>query len=202
MLNDFSDSPLMEVDITAWMLATYVTGQKIMPSADEMEEENYRTSLDCMQIPQVRYSMDHRFHKAINKATDDFDGMSEEQEKIWLASEIEGLELQFRLLGKMMNEGEYPVRLLLGDGKTFNEYGKKVKLLNQLCPREHMHEIKYDDISEDNNSADAGKHTLRTGWMTFRDSPDIDEYVSPFTGIKACGLPKPWFELNEDDKLW
>ena len=198
MLNQFSDTPLMEVDVTAWMLATYVTGQKIMPSADEMNEANYRLSLDCMQMTSIRYYMDHKFHKAINKATDDLDNMSKEQEKLWDASEIESSDRLLRLVGEMMAEGEYPVRLLLEDGKTFNEYGKKMKVLNdELCSRSKMHEHKYDDIS-----ADAGKHTLRPGWMTFRDEPNHALYISAFTGIKSCGLPKPWFELNEDDKLW
>lgn len=202
LLNDFSDAPLMEVDVTAWMLATYVTGQKTLPSADEMEEENLRISLDCMQIAQARYHMDSKFRKAIDKATNYLDDMSKEQEKLWDATEVEALDYQFCLLGKMMIEGEYPVSLILEDGKTFNEYGKKVKLLNETCSREHMHEYKYDDISEDNSSADTGKHTLRPGWMTFRDTPDADKYISSFTGIKACLLPKPWFDLNEDDKLW
>ena len=41
------------------------------------------------------------------------------------------------------------------------------------------------------------------GWMTFRDVPDVDKrYASLHSGTKACRLPKPWFELDENDKLW
>ncbi|MGK3741761.1 MAG: hypothetical protein ACI8RD_011292 [Bacillariaceae sp.] len=39
-------------------------------------------------------------------------------------------------------------------------------------------------------------------WRTFRDHPNTDNLVSYFTGIKSVPLPKRWFDLNEDDKLW
>jgi len=202
-LNNFSDTPLMETDITAWMLARYVTGQKALPSADEMHEENKQISFDCMQNFHLRYKMDRKFNKAIDKAVDG--GMSEEASKLWLDAENQMELYQYRLLGNTMNDTGYPVSLLSKDGKSISELGEKIQAMHSHDKRHMMHKMKYktsDDTDIAGTEGEQKGHHLPPGWMTFRDNPNEDYHVSYFTGIKACHLPKPWLELNENDKLW
>jgi len=190
MVRDFSSIPLMEADITAWMLASFVTGQKALPSSEEMDDEMDRITLECMENISVRYKMDSRFNKAITKVYDS-DGFNEKQNEVWNASEEEDQVYQIKLLGRMMNDGGYPYSYISEDGTSFSEIGNKIVRLNSILSREIMNEIKYDE-----------HHGNSPGWMTFRDYPNAEKYVSVFTGIKSCRLPKPWFELDENDKLW
>jgi hypothetical protein len=194
-MNAFSNTPLMEAEVTAWMLAKYVTGQKALPSRKEMDEDNYKVTLDCMQNCKLRFQMDERFNRKVKKIVGPaFENWSEEREKLWEAEEDAAEEYQYRLLGKMMDDAEYPVRFLSEDGNSFSEYANKIIHMEKLDPRNKMHTFK-DNIGED-------RETVGADWMTFRDAPSVEKHVSCFTGIKACRLPKPWFELNEDDKLW
>ena len=192
IVRDFSDVPLMETDVTAWFLARYVTGQKALPSSEEMNSERNRITLECMENILLRNKMDERFNWKFSSALDG-NGFNDEQEKLWEAAKWEAELHQFVLLGRMMNEGRYPFSYLTEDGSSLSDIGKKLIDIHKFNPREGMHEIKYNDIEADKNN-------YPPGWMTFRDVPH--GFESAFTGMKPCMLPKPWFELDENDKLW
>ena len=194
----FTDTPLMELDISAWMMARYVTRQSALPSRKEMEEEHDRINLESMDNPFIRYDSDYKFSAALDEV---IDWESTEVGNAWYHEvEIEVQNMNYRLLGKMMNEYGYPVSHLCEDGETFSKY-------NDVCRNMYIHEdsrssmdkIKYDTVDKGGDQKD---NILRPGWQTFRDAAKHDVCKSYFTGTKSCPLPKPWFELNEDDKLW
>jgi len=199
-LNCFTNTLLMETDITAWSLAKYVTGQRPLPSSQEMEEHNIQITLHCMQNIFLRYKMDKKFNRAVDKLGD----FNEEQDEVWNAKEEEAERFQFHLLGRIMNDSEYPIRFVCKDGETISELGEKSIFLVKNDVREIMDKIKYD-VNEDSILPDADngkKNWIRPGWMTFRDAPKDGEFASLFTGIVSKSLPKPWFELDENDTLW
>mmetsp|Transcript_11550 Transcript_11550/g.27133 ORF Transcript_11550/g.27133 Transcript_11550/m.27133 type:complete len:695 (-) Transcript_11550:106-2190(-) len=196
-----SDWPLLEVDIAAWMLVRYATGQKDLPSREEMRQDNHRVLVASMDIISVRYVSDWKFKKAVDEVID-WDELSSDDEDAWsLESYVGERELRYRLFGEIMNEHRYPVSFLRKDGKRFSKF-KDDSLKRSLGEdsRDTMHEIKYDCVSAE--GAGQGQNLLKPGWKTFRDAAKNDVCVSYFTGIKSCPLPKPWFELDEDDKLW
>lgn len=205
-LSEFSEAPLMETDIIAWMMASCVTGQTALPSREEMREENNRISLDSMQNLDYRFKMDPNFNEAINEAIGDWEDMTDETTELWEGIQFMCTEYNYRLLGKTMNECRYPVSYLCEDNKTLSDYGKKTLDISNEDSRQCLHEYKYDDV-DDNNAVDGGEQqqeqrVLRPGWRTFRDHPGTNVFVSCFTGIESIPLPKPWFELDANDKLW
>lgn len=196
-LLQFSSTPLMEIDIAAWMMVRYITGQRSLPSVEQMKEDNLRINLDCMDNLVYRYKMDYKFSKAVEEAVGGWDDLSEEKSNLWWAeNDAQGNE-NFRYLGEIMNEHGYPISHLSSDGKSVSEYGKHCRKISSFeNSREIMFEIEYEPADAES------EQTQRPGWKTFRDAAKHDVCVSYFTGIKSCPLPKPWFELDEDDELW
>lgn len=194
----FSETPLMEIDISAWMMARYVTGQSELPSREEMEEENYRINLESMDNPFIRYQADYKFNEAL-EAVIDWDGRG--VDKAWDHEVFKATgDTNFRLLGRIMNEYGYPVSHLCEDDETFSKYNDFCQnIIDNEDSRCTMHKIKYDAVDKRGDQED---NSLRPGWQTFRDAAKHDACTSYFTGTKSCPLPKPWFQLNEDEKLW
>ena len=75
-LLQFTDTPLIEIDIAAWMMVRYITGQRALPTQKEMREENYRVCVMAMDNISVRYNIDYKFHRALDRAID-WDAISE-----------------------------------------------------------------------------------------------------------------------------
>lgn len=44
------DTPLMDIDVTAWLLLAQITEDITLPSTNEMKEYNLATLLDAMQV--------------------------------------------------------------------------------------------------------------------------------------------------------
>eukprot|EP00536_Pseudo-nitzschia_multiseries_P018003 jgi/Psemu1/315335/fgenesh1_kg.2038_\ len=196
----FTDSPLMEIDVAAWMIVRYVTGQKELPSREEMRQDNYRIDIESLDNVAIRYSTDWKFNEALDEEID-WDEISSEAEEAWEDELVNKVtKMQCRLLGEIMNDHGYPISHLCEDGKTFSQYHKNYwKRYHGEDSRNTMHEIEYDNPTE---GGEQEQNLLRPGWKTFRDAAKTDACISFFTGIKACPLPKPWFEIDEDDKLW
>lgn len=200
-LNQFSHTPLVETDVSAWMMARCLTGQ-IVPSREEMQEYNEHLDLECMHNVFARYRMDRRFRKAMDSVYDESESCEQKYallDEAWYIAEEEFRSVfQTKIIGRMMHDYGYPVKYLCEDRKSFSELGEHMSALEQICMRSEMKNVKYDDIIDEDNSEE---NRLSPGWKTFRDM-SCSRYVSYFTGIKAIPLPKPWFDLDEDDKLW
>ena len=57
---------LPEIDATAWALAAYVSGETVLPTAEEMEMRNYLEKLDELHIPWHRYDIDFKVCRSNN----------------------------------------------------------------------------------------------------------------------------------------
>ena len=56
---------LPEIDAIAWALASYVTGNSVLPSKVEMLTRNYLEKIDELNVPYLRESMDEEYERAV-----------------------------------------------------------------------------------------------------------------------------------------
>merc|ERR1712032_288567 len=112
-----------------------------------------------------------------------------------------------------MNEYGYPVSYLCDDNVTYSEYYETIFNKGGReddFARIHVHKFENGYVSEsdgkdeskDKDESDDKDDRNPVFYRTFRDHPRTENFVSYFTGIKSAPLPKPWFELDEDDELW
>lgn len=70
ILSDVS-SPLCGIDVAAWLLVKFVTGQREIPSREEMWKQNAADAIHEMQSPVVRYRMDKAYYDAYENAVEE-----------------------------------------------------------------------------------------------------------------------------------
>eukprot|EP00934_Nitzschia_sp_Nitz4_P006274 Nitzschia sp. Nitz4//scaffold67_size101165//49307//51220//NITZ4_004528-RA/size101165-processed-gene-0.39-mRNA-1//1//CDS//3329556471//6264//frame0 len=179
------DVPLMALDVHAWLLATYLTGQAPMPTSEQLREQHYKELILKMDIPFLRFHMDEGYAKKMLELGDeggfwynpeDEDG---DEDCGWDECESHYEEFSLRLLAKVMIEGRYP-GLYPGTFEELNEVGKKM--------------IDFDTVSYDHR-ADREEDEDEERWMTFRDG-DVSEgeICSLYTGTKARNLKVRWLD--------
>lgn len=184
---EFSDSPLMFAEVTAWMIAKVVTNQIPLPSPTKMRQENVEYCGNALQYITLRYDMDLQYREAVDVAIEKYHKEIKEDEWGW------GEEYTNWRLGLMTMNYDYPVKFLdENDTDEWGDYWNAMEKCDDYCAhfRKNLHEIVYDTKVE------------KDGWKTFRDivpGPDVKSF---FTGIESIPLPKPWEELHEDDLLW
>eukprot|EP00751_Fragilariopsis_kerguelensis_P045620 CAMPEP_0170980294 /NCGR_PEP_ID=MMETSP0736-20130129/2343_1 /TAXON_ID=186038 /ORGANISM="Fragilariopsis kerguelensis, Strain L26-C5" /LENGTH=199 /DNA_ID=CAMNT_0011403095 /DNA_START=105 /DNA_END=704 /DNA_ORIENTATION=+ len=67
LLNQVTDTPLLEIEVTSWMIAKVISKQALLPDTKEdMMNENININLKVMKCPMVRYEMDPSYRKAID----------------------------------------------------------------------------------------------------------------------------------------
>ncbi len=188
-VHEFGDTPIMSVEISAWMIIKTITGQIPLPSPKEMRADCTRIVGDWLNCNTLRYEMDWKYQEKMDKHLDDYDS-DEISEDDW----DQGSEWNFWFLGEMMCKYKYPVSYIDDPDKddSYSKYHKLVSKNDEIDynSRHHLGEIVYDKEKE------------KDGWRTFRDYPGLEEIESYFTGIKAKNLDKPWSETHEDEKLW
>ena len=50
VLERIVDTPLMDIDVTAWLLLAQITGDIPLPLVNEMKQFNLATLMDAMQV--------------------------------------------------------------------------------------------------------------------------------------------------------
>ncbi len=66
-------SPLCGIDVAAWLLVKIITGQREIPSREEMWTQNMADAIHEMQSPCVRFVMDKAYYDAYNHAMESDD---------------------------------------------------------------------------------------------------------------------------------
>lgn len=176
-------SPLCGIDVLAWLLVKFVTGQRKIPSAEEMLKGNTMEALHDMDCIPVRYRMDGNYYHAME---DYYEEHPEAQEMISQAyeesyEEREGDDdvVYYRQVARMMQEGSYPV-----------SYGSYEELNKEAQAIIHYNELSYYH-----------RHNLdgKEPWRTFRDYTDGDEFKSIFTGRGSVPLKQRWLDIDAND---
>lgn len=174
-----SETPLFEVDVTAWLFLAYIVGDIEIPTPEIMHQRNEAEILELMDMGEYRYTMDENYAKA-------GDALYYKDENHWgfdmkdprtLAYNRECEVHCLKLLARNMKDSGYP--LDIGTYEKFNEKGKQ--------------------LVQNNAQAMIGRVNLEEngGRESFRDCQQ--SYRSILTGITAAPLRKIWLDLEESD---
>jgi len=219
IVNQETDTPLLETDVTSWMIAKVISKQAVLPDRKEdMINENMNINLKAMKCPVVRYEVDHAYAKAIdsmyiNPDTEEHINKGQiDKLNIELGDEL--YETNKLTLGKYMIEYDYPVSFIdIFD--SADDHTTTTTTTTSYCYSEYYNTV-VGKGDEEQDKAHLMLNTLKCGdddnenkdnknngfWRTFRDHPHTDNFVSYFTGLKSVPLSKRWFDYNEDDKMW
>jgi hypothetical protein len=175
---------LPEIDATAWAVAAYVSGEMVLPTAEEMEERNYLDKLDELHIPWHRYDLDSNYTEALMLLYDD--------DEHWLntmnvtAGYGDYLREYLSHIVKLIARDQ----VVGGHGGGWGSYEKLSErgenLVDQLVNEDPSR--KFPIVEEE------------TEWRTFRDI-DPTPFESIYTGIKAAPLKGHWIDLGDDGDL-
>jgi len=176
-------SPLCGIDVLAWLLVKFLTGQREIPSAEEMWKENTADALHDMDCIEVRYRMDGNYYHAYEEH---YENNPEDQElmgKLYEESveERDGADdiCYYRQVARMMQEANYPVNY-----GSYDDLSKEAQAI-----------IHYDELSYYHRNNLDGKEP----WRTFRDYTDGDQFKSIFTGRESVPLKQRWLDIDAND---
>lgn len=179
-LYEVSPYPLLELDIAARTLLLYITGEKPIPSVEEMTESNRRELLESMQESHIRYIMDRNYREAVTSSA------------VWTRDEgqvtalvkgeiVEACDCMTRFLARDMNDGNYPLQL--GDFYALDETGLKLSRMMVAGGFARVDLWESDDETKE--------------WKTLRDL-DPTPFTSLFTGMGSVPLKGKWIEVDND----
>ena len=187
--NNF-DTPLLALDVQACLALRYITGQQPIPSRQEMKDSNYQQAIREMSMPMVRHWMDTNYYNAVrqwlSKTTrkihyqnDSGNGticVRYEYPAAWVDAYKETSKYELHLLGRLMEEAEYPLQL--GSFEKLNENGEAFMNINWGCRN-------YD--------------TCATIGTTFRDvtQEQCDQVCSVFNGVKPVPMKGRWLDMDD-----
>jgi hypothetical protein len=177
---------LSEIDATAWALAAYVSGETVLPTAEEMETRNYLEKLDELHTPWHRYHIDFEYAEATMPLYGDAEHWLNTPKNLTAGYGDylrEYISHALKLIARDQVAG--------GHGGDWGSYDKLSvrgeKLVDQLV-QEYYGSRMFPIIEEE------------TEWRTFRDI-DPTPYESIYTGIKAAPLKGHWMDLGDDGNL-
>jgi len=174
--------PLFSLDVQAWLLLAYITGDLDTPSKDEMFLYNTQIITNLLQQPLWRFLMDPNYQTALmsNKW---WDSMRSDDEK-YLTLEIDAETLVMKMLAKEMQDASFPFNI--GTAEELNDAGEHIVSMQLLGLHSRSH--------LDPNSTDSV-------WKTFRDH-DPNGFISMHTGNTAAPFEKHWIDLDKKDQYF
>jgi len=173
-------NPLLELDVMAWLCLAYITGERPVPSKEEMLETNKREVLESMQYIDTRSEIDEAYRDAMSLMPIEhsvFDANSDES--VDLARDT--FSYQLKVLASNMNEANYPIRF--GDINELNTMG--TELLRMMSADDQVRVLLEE--CDDNTKK----------WKTFRDS-DPSLFRSYITGVGSVPLKGKWLEIDDE----
>jgi cation diffusion facilitator CzcD-associated flavoprotein CzcO len=174
-----SEWPLLEVDVSAWLCLSYVCGDVIIPSYEEMKRRNDQQLLDEMDIPEIRRWIDKNYFDAMKEHPSD--SFSNDSETIELFREYCRITNEFHLkvIARDMDASGYPAGF--GNGETLTPRAEE---FCRMTFTSWLTRMLMDPLSPD------------AEWRTFRDH-DPSDFVSVFTGTRATPLRGHWMDLDD-----
>jgi len=171
------DVPLLDIDVTAWLLLAQITGDLLLPSFTEMKQFNLDSLLHAVKNPSTREECDENYKKRWGLVDDHHWSYDYSDERVVHMSK-NYCDLQCRILARDMVDSKYPLQI--GTYDKLNEEGKA------MVEFDHASSLARYDLDE--KSANAS-------WRTFRDCNPSKCY-SIRTGTKAVPLKCRWLYLD------
>lgn len=180
-LIDRTENPILDLDISSWLLLAHVVGDIPLPSKQQMKEYNLKLLLDVLNDPMRRY-YEENFRKRWWCVEDDHwscdysDKRMNRMLKNFLTTDL-------HILAKDGVDAKYPLQL--GDYENLTENGKALVDINMIAS--------YNRYDLDEESPDAS-------WKTFRDGDPSNKIYSILTGTKAVPLKCRWLDIDGECK--
>lgn len=172
-------SPLFQIDVNAWTILGYLTGEISIPKEKDMIKANQKQLEAEMQIPYLRAAIDREYAGEIDDLESTHWSENAEDERVKVMDRVTN-EFVVKVMARDMKAAKYPVDF--GDFKKLSPLGNKVVDLLEVTAKSRTGLKK--DVPE-------------SKWMTFRDV-DPSQFKSLFTGTPACALPGHWLDLQVD----
>lgn len=174
-----SYSPLIDIDVNAWLMLSYLSGEVKTPSEKDMIKSNQKQLEGEMQIPFMRMANDYEYFAEIDELDENHWSENATDER---TIKLERMDKEFKVkrLARDMKLSKYPVDF--GDYKKVNAMGEKYI---DLC------------VNGERSRSFLKKDSPDAAWKTFRDASG---FTSVYTGTQSVPLPGPWLKLQKDSK--
>ena len=182
-LFESNDLPLLDIDVKAWLILAYITGEKDVPTKEEMLKCKSQDLLLCMHNPDNRWEMDENYYEALQKIPEDH-WHSDYTCKEWDTYAIEASGLNYRFMARDMVDGSYPFQI--GNLEGLNKIGLQMVLQS------------FQNVRNKHALEDQDEKTKK--WMTFRDC-DPSLWKSLFTDDESTPLKGKWLEIDDEGNL-
>jgi len=174
-------APLIDLDVAAWLVLSYLTGEVEVPKEKDMRKFNQKQMEAEMQIPYMRVSMDYEYFAEVDEFDENHWSENAADERSILLERMDKDFKAKRLAGDM-KLAKYPVSF--GKSDKLNAMGEKYV---DLC------------VAIERSRSFLNKESKEAKWKTFRDG-DPESFVSLYTDTKACALPARWLDLEVVDE--
>ena len=178
IFEDEANSPLLEIDVSAWLCMNLLTGGVVFPSREEMEEQSRVDLVRMMNTDETRYFLDENFYYAIELH------YKEQEEKISFDEMLVYESFPVRRIACKMALANYP--LDLGSFDKLNQAGESLVGMD-VQDGLNRWDLKY--VSNDDKS-----------WKTFRDM-DPSPYKSIITGMGSASFEGRWLDIDDEGRL-
>eukprot|EP00986_Skeletonema_menzelii_P012983 scaffold7348_cov144-Skeletonema_menzelii.AAC.5 len=177
------ETPLLDLDVQAWLLVAHITGDITLPSEKEMKRFNLQALMDELQDPYLRIEIDENYENQFDTLYDDDEHFvnhfgTKEGRELEMNSSIVG----FRILARDILDARYP--LDLGTPQELNSKAKALVEMDLITGYD-AHQVELVDGSRDSY------------WKTFRDC-NPSKIHSIITGTKAVPFKCNWLDLEGD----
>lgn len=173
---DMSENPILEIDISAWLLLAHVMGDIPLLSRQQMIEGNQKLMLDFLDDPCWR-CCEENFRNRWWAVDDDHWSEDRSDKRVYKMLK-NCLAKDMQKLAKDCFDANYPLQI--GTYKSLNEIGKAFVEFN-LVASYHRY-----DLDED---------SLDASWKTFRDCDPSGKVFSVMTSTKAVPLKSRWLNI-------
>jgi len=173
-------SPLLELDVQAWLILSYLTGENPVPAPKDMAKINQKLLEDEMQIPYSRISIDYEYFAEMDELDENHWSENAADERVLLL-ERQDKDFLARRLARDMKIAKYPVNF--GKVDKLNSLGEKYV---DLCIQTERLRSALSMASPDSAN------------KTFRDVENPKAFASLYSATASCSLPRQWLDLTKD----
>ena len=170
LTHNHEDYPILGIDGVAWLLLRYITGDRKLPTMEEMHQQNLDQALfEMKHFPYCRVIMDRAYFSSWNDEIDP-------EWMLYYKEKERRDKYDFMLMARTFREADHPLNF--GDAEGLNQVGETL--------------FYYGSLSYEHRAN-------ATAARTFRDVQDAEKFKSIHTGIAAVPLKIPWMEIDEND---
>ena len=178
ILNELCDYPLLDIDVGAWLCLAYITGERRVPTEEEMNKGLLTDLLEAMNDHDCRTEIDNNYAAAADNIPSHH--WNDNHHAFYRTHFHELYSFPIRQLARSMQDANYP--LSFGNVNQLNKNG--LEMVRMMC----------NDSFSRYDLAKCDDETKR--WKTFRDA-DPSPYRSFLTGMGSTGLSGRWLDIDD-----